>query len=103
MKEIFYFLKWAGHKTIASIKSWDFWMWMWMATCFFASSWANADKGGTWELICKYVLLTIIIGYWFAYALVYGGVKKAWKSYQEEKQKVINILGERNEFSTNGR
>lgn len=103
MKEQLYFIKWCGRKFVASVKSWDRWMWAWMATCFFASAWANAEKGSEWENICKYVLTALIIAYWLCYAVIYTGVKKAWQSYQEEKQKVINILGEKNEFSPNGR
>lgn len=103
MKETFYFLKWCGHKLVASIKSWDHWMWAWMLTCLSCSMWANAEKGSDLEHVFKIVVTVLIIGYWICYAVVFTGVKSAWKSYQEEKQKVINILGERNEFSANGR
>lgn len=103
MKEIYYFLKWCWRKIVYSVKSWDRWMWAWMATCFFGSSWANAEQGSEWQLICKYTLLALVIGYWVCYALVYLGTRKVWNCYQEEKQKVINILGEKNEFSSNGR
>jgi len=103
MKEIFYFLKWSYHKSISSIKSWDHWMWAWLATCFFASSWLNSPKGSTLETINHGILSAIILFYWVGYIIVFNGIKKAWSSYQEEKQKVINILGERNEFSADGR
>ena len=103
MKEKFYFVKWCGHKIVASIKSWDNWQWAWLATCLFGSMWANAETGSDLQTFSKYVLLGIVIGYWVCYTLIYNGVKKAWRSYQEEKQKVINILGEKNEFSANGR
>lgn len=103
MKEKLYFLKWCGHKIVASIKSWDRWMWAWMLTCLFCSMWANSEKGSDLEYITKIIVTALVIGFWFCYAIVFTGVKNAWKSYQEEKQKVINILGERNEFSTNGR
>lgn len=103
MKEKLYFIKWCWHKLVASIKSWDHWMWAWMMTCFTGSAWANSTAGTLWADICHWAMIVLIVGYWIGYALLYTGVKKAWKSYQEEKQKVINILGERNEFSTNGR
>ena len=103
MKEQLYFIKWCGRKIVESIKSWDSWMWAWMATCFFGSAWANSTLGSLWQQIAQYSLTTIVIGYWICYAIAYTSLKKAWQSYQDEKQKVINILGEKNEFSANGR
>lgn len=55
------------------------------------------------ETINHGILSAIILFYWVGYIIVFNGVKKAWSAYQEEKQRVINILGEVNESSTNSR
>ncbi len=103
MNEKLFFLKWCYRKTISNIKSWDSWMWAWLATCFFGSMYINSTKGSQIETISHGILGAIILFYWVGYTLIYNGVKTAWSAYQDEKQRVINILGERNESSTNSR
>ncbi len=103
MSEKLFFLKWCYRKAVQNIKSWDNWMWAWLSTCFFGSMYFNSTKGSLTETISHGMLMAIILFYWVGYTLIYNGVKTAWSAYQDEKQRVINILGERNESSTNSR
>jgi len=82
MKEIFYFLQWQWRR----FETWQrfFILAMFLIGCAFTAP--DAAK--------MYFYLTgmaIIGGYMLKWS-IWDGTRNAWKKYQEEKQKVVDIL-----------
>lgn len=91
MSESLHFIKWCYNKVVANVKSWDHWMWAWMITC----AWGPSAFMNRAENPVSYNLFVLFVfAFWIMYGVLFTSVKRAWRNYQEEKVKVLNILKE---------
>jgi hypothetical protein len=90
--KIMYFVKWLSSNFAKQVKGFDRWMWGWVATCFFASMYFSAEKGGPTEDFAGIGLSVMFIGFWFLYGVVYTGIKTAWRKFNEEQNKMLDHL-----------
>jgi hypothetical protein len=82
MKEIFYFLQWQWRR-------FETWQKMFVLAMFLIGCAITAP-----EFMRHYFYFSgmAIIGGYMLKWILWDGIKSAWQRYQEEKQKVINIL-----------
>jgi hypothetical protein len=84
-----YFIKWCAKSIWTSIKSWDVWMWGWFVTC----AWGPSAVMNRAEVPASYNLFILFVFvFWFGYGLIYTGIKRAYKRFQEEQEKMVNHL-----------
>jgi hypothetical protein len=90
--KIVYFLKWVSANFAKQVKSFDRWMWAWVATCFFGSMYFSVTKDTALGDFAKGALIALIFGFWVGYGLIYTGTKTAWRKFNEEQNKVLDHL-----------
>jgi putative Mn2+ efflux pump MntP len=88
MKQL-YFIKWCYNNIITNIKSWDRWMWGWFVTCGWGPT-AVMDREMLPTSYHLFILFVLI--FWVGYGLVYTGIKRAYKKFQEEQERMIEHL-----------
>jgi hypothetical protein len=84
-----YFIKWCAKGIWENIKSWDIWMWGWFVTCAWGPS-AIMNRAEVPDSYFAFVLFAFV--FWFGYGLVYTGIKRAYKRFQEEQEKMVEHL-----------
>lgn len=82
MKKIWYFIQWQYRR----LETWQKW---WMFAMFlFGGSFSASPELRPYYL---YPAMAIIMGFILKWA-VYDGIKNAWAKYNEEQEKIIDIL-----------
>jgi uncharacterized sodium:solute symporter family permease YidK len=89
--KIVYFLKWSWFKFLEELKDWEHWQWATIITMFFASG-AVFSPSGLYQQVCAKITVTILIIYWAIYVVIWGTIKRAWKKFNDEQEKMINHL-----------
>jgi uncharacterized sodium:solute symporter family permease YidK len=89
--KIVYFLKWSWFKFLEELKNWEHWQWATIITMFFASG-AVFSPNGLYQQVCAKITVTILIVYWAIYVVVWGTIKRAWKKFNDEQEKMLNHL-----------
>jgi hypothetical protein len=89
--KIVYFLKWSWFKFLEELGDWEHWQWATIITMFFASG-AVFSPNGLYQQVCAKITVTILIVYWAIYVVIWGTIKRAWKKFNDEQEKVLNHL-----------
>ena len=89
--KIVYFLKWSWFKFLEELKNWEHWQWATIITMFFASG-AIFSPNGFYATACARITVTILIFYWAIYVVIWGTIKRAWKKFNDEQEKMLNHL-----------
>lgn len=88
MKQL-YFIKWCFNSILENLKGWDRWMWGWMITCAWGPT-AIMNKDKLPDSYNSFILFVFV--FWVGYGLVYTGIKRAYKQFQEEQNKILDHL-----------
>ena len=91
--KIWYFTKWCGNKFIDTMKGWDHWMWAWIITCGWGPSAFLHRETNTDEFN---LFLTFVAVFWGLYGIVYTGIKKAYKKFLAEQERMVEHLKDMN-------
>ena len=89
--KVVYFLKWSWFKFLEELKDWEHWQWATIITMFFASG-AIFSPSGVYATTCARITVTILIFYWGLYVVIWGTIKRAWKKFNDEQEKILNHL-----------
>ena len=88
MKNV-YFIKWLWSKLVAEIKRWDRWQWAWMFTCMVGT---NAIMHRDENPNVFFAFLIFVAVFWVGYGIVYTSIKKAYRKFREEQEKMLEHL-----------
>lgn len=87
--KLLYFIKWCWNNFVATVKSWDQWMWGWMITCGWGPT-AFMNRVESPESFHYFMIFVLV--FWVAYGFIYTGIKRLYRKFQDEQERMVEHL-----------